>query len=116
MIAVEKLRALCQQMQEYIPTGRTKRARARDFFDIFTIVTETGLRFEDSETRQLLEAVFAAKQVPTKLLGKIAEQRDFHRDDWPNVRTTVKGRLEAFDYYFNFVLDTIKPLESLWMV
>jgi hypothetical protein len=69
MIAVEKLRALCQQMDQYEPTGRTKRPRARDFFDIYTIVTKTGFRFESPESRNLLEAIFAAKEVPIALLS-----------------------------------------------
>src|SRR5277367_5415773 len=30
MIALEKLRAICQQMDDYAPTGRTKHPRARD--------------------------------------------------------------------------------------
>ena len=49
------------------------------------------------------------------MLGKLAEQRDFHRNDWPNVRTTVAENLEEFDFYFNFVLEELEPLHSLWM-
>jgi hypothetical protein len=116
MIAVEKLRALCQQMDEYAPTGRTKRPRARDFFDIHTIMTKAGFRFESRESRTLLEAVFAAKEVPIDLLAKLPQQRDFHRDDWPNVRATVAGPLEEFDYYFDYVLDAIEPLKPFGMV
>src|SRR5258705_9122756 len=37
MIAIEKLRAICQQMPEY-KISRTKTARARDFYDIYQIV------------------------------------------------------------------------------
>lgn len=116
MIAVEKLRALCQQMEQYGPTGRTKRPRARDFFDIYTIMTKIGFRFDSHEGRTLIEAVFAAKEVPIALLSNLAEQRDFHRDDWPNVRATVAEELQEFDYYFDFVLDAIEPLKPFGVV
>jgi len=42
MIAAEKLRAICQQMPEYT-VFRTKRPRARDFYDIHQIITENGI-------------------------------------------------------------------------
>jgi hypothetical protein len=115
MIALEKLRAVCQQMDDYIPTGTTKRPRARDFFDIFIVVTKTGLRFDTLESRDLLKPIFAAKDVPLALLAKIPDQRNYHREDWPNVRTTVAGPLEEFDFYFDFVVRKVQPLHSLWM-
>ena len=115
MIAIEKLRALCQQMEDYAPTGKTKSPRARDFFDIFMIVTKTRLRLDSSENLELIEMIFAAKEVPLSLLGKLAEQRDFHRNDWPNVRTTVAENLEEFDFYFNFVLEELERLHPFWM-
>ena len=114
MIALEKVRAICQQMEGYAPTGKTKRARARDFFDIFTIVTKTGFTFDSPASRDLAVLIFAAKEVPLSLLGNIPNQRNFHRDDWPSVRNTVTGPLEAFDVYFDFVLREIEPLHSLW--
>lgn len=114
MIAIEKLRALCQQMEDYAPTGKTKRPRARDFFDIFIIVTKMRIRLASAENLELIRIIFAAKHVPTSLLGKLAQQREYHRLDWPNVRTTVGGPLEEFDFYFDFVLQEIEPLHSLW--
>jgi len=113
MIALEKLRAICQQMEDYAPTGRTRRPRARDFFDIFTIVDKTPFRFGAPENHELIRLIFAAKQVPLALLRKVASQRDYHRTDWPSVRTTVSGPLEDFDYYFDFVLKEISALHSL---
>jgi hypothetical protein len=115
MIAIEKLRALCQQMEDYAPTGKTKCPRARDFFDIFIIVTKTGLRLGSSENLDLIKIIFAAKEVPISLLGKLAQQRDYHRNDWPNVRATVAAPLEEFDFYFDFVLQETEPLHSLWI-
>lgn len=115
MIALEKLRAICQQMEGYAPTGITKRPRARDFFDIFTIVTKTEFRFDSRESLDLLTHIFAAKRVPLSLLGNVANQRDFHRDDWPSVTATVAEPLEDFNFYFDFLLVQIEPLHSLWI-
>jgi Nucleotidyl transferase AbiEii toxin, Type IV TA system len=115
MIALEKVRAICQQMEEYPPTGKTKRPRARDFFDIYTVVTKTGFRFGAPENLDMMRLVFAAKEVPLPLLGKVKDQREFHRPDWPRVRGAVAARLEEFDYYFEFVLREIEPLHALWM-
>lgn len=116
MIAVEKLRAVCQQMEEYAPTGRTKCPRARDFFDIFMILTKKGIQLDSTENLDLIRAIFAAKEVPLSLLGKLGQQREYHRLDWPNVRATVAQPLEEFDFYFDFVLHEIESLHSLWVI
>lgn len=115
MIALEKVRAICQQMEEYAQTGKTKSARARDFFDIYTIATKTGFRFDAPETAGLTKLIFAAKNVSLSLIGKIKNQREFHRIDWPSVRGAVAQPLEDFDFYFEFVLREIAPLHALWM-
>jgi predicted nucleotidyltransferase component of viral defense system len=115
MIAVEKLRAICQQMEEYAPTRRTRRARARDFYDVFIIVTQTRFRFGAPETLELAKEIFAAKEVPLALIDKINHQREYHRPDWPNVVTSVAGELKEFDFYFDFVVHEIEPLHALWM-
>ena len=81
MIALEKVRALCQQMEEYTHTGRTRHPRARDFYDIHTVVTKTDFRFGAPETVGLAKEIFAKKEVPLFLLGKIKDQREFHRSD-----------------------------------
>jgi len=116
MIAIEKLRAVCQQMEEYAPTGKTRCPRARDFFDIFMILTKKGIQLDSTENLDLIRAIFAAKEVPLSLLGKLGQQREYHRLDWPNVRATVAQPLEEFDFYFDFVLHEIKALHSLWVI
>ncbi len=116
MIAIEKLRAICQQMEEYAPTGKTKSPRARDFFDIFMILTKKAIRLDSPENLDLTRAIFAAKEVPLSLLGKLGQQREYHRLDWPNVRATVTQPLEEFDFYFDFVLQEIESLHSLWVI
>lgn len=114
MIAIEKLRALCQQMEEY-PLNRIPSARARDFFDIHLIITETGTVLSSPENTELLRNIFLAKEVPVQLLQLIANQREFHRPDWDSVRLSVShGVLESFDFYFDFVIDQVTSLKALW--
>ena len=99
MIALEKLRAICQQMPEYSP-NRTPSARARDFFDIYQIYAITGLRIGSQENKKLLRHIFAAKDVPLDFLQLIAAQREFHRPDWDSVRLSINNdNLKEFDFY-----------------
>lgn len=114
MIAIEKLRALCQQMPEY-PINRIPSARARDFFDIHLIITETDAVLSSEENKELLRNIFLAKEVPVGLLQLIANQREFHRPDWDSVRLSVAhGALKDFDFYFDFVLQQVALLKALW--
>lgn len=114
MIAVEKLRALCQQMPEY-PLVRHKRPRARDFYDIFCIVTEGAVNLGTEANLVLTRNIFAAKRVPLSLIPQIPNYREFHRQDWVVVQDSVSGDLRAFDFYFDFVVQQLPFLESLWV-
>ena len=116
MVVVEKLRAICQQMPEYLKVvhrGRPGTARARDFVDIHTVVTALNVDMTSPENKALLGPIFEAKRVELGLLEKISEYRDFHRVDFDGVLQTVKAdvKLEGFDFYFDFVLDLINKLK-----
>jgi predicted nucleotidyltransferase component of viral defense system len=113
MIAIEKLRAICQQMPEY-SLNRTPTARARDFYDIHLVVTKTRTNLASSENLALSRHIFAAKEVPLSLLRKIADYREFHRPDWDSVRASAKGELQEFDDYFDFVVAIAASMKSLW--
>ena len=113
MIAAEKFRAICQQMDGYAHTAHP-RPRARDFLDIFTIVQNRALRFEDLVNRELVAAIFEAKEVPLSYLGRIKDTYDFHAQDWASVQTTAPGSLEPFDYYFQFAVKQAEKLKPLW--
>ena len=113
MIAIEKLRAICQQMPEYALRGY-RTPRARDFYDIFSIVTGTGMNFGREENLELVRNIFAAKKVDAKLLARIGGHREFHRQDWPSVELTTTEVLGTFDYYFDFVIEQVQLLETLW--
>lgn len=113
MIAIEKLRAICQQMPDY-QLNRTPSPRARDFFDIHLIHSKTGMNFASAENLELARQIFSAKEVPLALLGRIGEFREFHRPDWESVRTSTKGELQSFDHYFNYVLNLVSLMKPLW--
>jgi hypothetical protein len=114
MLVIEKIRAICQQMEEYsIRTSKT--ARARDFYDICVIVKESEIDLRTPESFELTRQIFAAKEVPLNLLGLMEKYREFHRQDWPSVEATVGTELKLFDFYFDFVLELIKRLEPLWV-
>jgi hypothetical protein len=119
MIVCEKLRAICQQMREYGPvvkrTNRTGSSRARDFIDIYTLMSVRNFDLTTEQNRELLAQVFAAKRVKLSLLRKVGEYREFHRTSYNSVVDTVKAgvTLKDFDFYVNFVLGLIEQLEPL---
>lgn len=117
MIVCEKLRAICQQMPEYgkIVRSKSQTARAKDFFDIHTLIKHFEIDLNIKENVGLLTRVFEAKKVPMALLKDIKLFREFHKLDFASVRDTVKPgiKLREFDYYFDFVVDTVNQLETL---
>jgi hypothetical protein len=115
MIAVEKVRAICQQMPEY-GKRRGGTARSRDFYDITMILTERKTTFDTPDNRSLFGPIFAAKEVSLRLVGEIPRHREFHRQDWVDVeQDIVKDRLQLFDFYYDFVCAETAKLEALWV-
>jgi Nucleotidyl transferase AbiEii toxin, Type IV TA system len=114
MLAIEKLRAICQQMPEYSKRGHPV-ARARDFYDIYSILESTHTVLNSPENLRLIADIFQAKDVDVKLMKRIADSREFHRPDWPSVRLSVTGELRDFDFYFEFVLQQVGLLKTLWV-
>lgn len=113
MIAIEKLRAICQQMPDYEPVGN-RRARARDFYDVWKILSR-GVKLAHQDNLELFRAIFSAKRVPLTLLADVGSFREFHRQDWPAVADTVVDEdLKDFDFYFDDVLEAVSALQSLW--
>jgi hypothetical protein len=113
MIAIEKLRAICQQMPEY-SMRRHSTPRARDFYDIFATITGAGVNLNSTENLELVRNIFAAKSVDLSLIPRIEQYREFHRQDWPSVELTTSGTLESFDFYFDFVVQQAGLLKTLW--
>jgi predicted nucleotidyltransferase component of viral defense system len=113
VLALEKLRALCQQMPEYLQRTN-KTARARDFYDICTILDQ-GIDLASPDNLKLCRRIFALKQVPLNLLPRILHHREFHRLDWPAVEASVSHPVQSFDHYFDRVVAQISRLNTLWV-
>lgn len=119
MLAAEKLRALCQQMPEYgqiVKRTRKGAPRARDFLDIYKLIESKGVDLATAENHALLRSIFHAKRVPLQWLGELHRYRQFHEVDFPSVLETVRPgeKVEAFEFYFDFVLRKVRELEPLW--
>ena len=116
MIAAEKLRAICQQMEGY-QFVKNKKRRARDFYDIHAICEAIQVDFTSPDFHYVVEQIFQAKQVPLDFLGRIAteEIRAFHATDWVSARNSVIGAKQDFDYYFNYVCAMLDGLKPLWV-
>jgi len=120
MIACEKLRAICQQLEEYAPIvnrkARPGAPRARDFFDIYVMCEQHEVDFADEEFGSLLRATFATKRVPLNFIRLIPQSREFHRPDFVSVAATVKPGVEVkdYDFYFDYVVEKCKVLKPLW--
>ncbi len=119
MFVCEKIRAICQQMPEYREAVMSSSAspRARDFFDVHHVVTTLEVEMDNEEFWGILRQVFSAKKVPLRLLGKIDENREFHRDDFASVESTVSSEvtLLSFDEYVDFLVEQLTQLEARWV-
>lgn len=118
MIALEKLRTICQQIPDYRESvkSRSRTARARDFVDIYVLIEHYRIDVTTPSNTDLLKRIFNAKRVPLMLLGEIEEYREYHRPDFAAVRDTVKPgtTLQDFDFYFDYVVSLCGALKSLW--
>lgn len=114
MLALEKLRALCQQIPEYkdVVVRMTSKSRARDFYDIYSLTEAFVINFASNENIDLTKHIFDAKRVPLSYVSQLGEQREFHRQSWESVLGTInqKENMKEFDFYFDFVLDKFKHL------
>jgi hypothetical protein len=114
MIICEKIRALCQQVPDYkeIVKSMTPKSRARDFFDIYTLVTHFKVDLTKNENIELIKNILAVKNVPISYINKISESRKLHEETYLQLKDTLRAseRLESFDYYFEFVLKLTKEV------
>jgi hypothetical protein len=98
MVVCEKLRAICQQMPEYVRlVKKHPSARARDFVDIHTVAEYFKIDVSSQRFLDILVRMFAAKRVPLSLLGQVKDAKEEHRDDFLAVQETVHpGFVEGF--------------------
>jgi predicted nucleotidyltransferase component of viral defense system len=111
MILFEKVRSICQQMPEY-KLRLSPSARARDFFDIHSVMQHFKIDLLTDENLEMLKNIFAAKEVPLDLIKLVDQQREFHRPDFVSITDTVKPdiKLKSYDFYFDFVVDMTNKL------
>lgn len=114
MLALEKLRALCQQVEEYrqIVKRMTPKSRARDFYDIHNLLTSFKIDLKTEENILLAHNIFAAKRVPLEFIRKIKDYRDLHFQSWNSVLQTINQneKVSEFNYYFDFVINQFTHL------
>jgi len=114
MLAIEKLRALCQQNPKYkdIVLRMTPKSRARDFFDIYNINGSFTIDFKSEENVKLCQDIFEAKRVPMEYIKELDAQRNLHKESWERVLNTIDPAIvpEDFDFYFDYVLKLFSHL------
>jgi predicted nucleotidyltransferase component of viral defense system len=114
MLCLEKLRAVCQQTDEYgrIILSMSIRPRARDFYDIINLCEHFDLDFSEPENIELAELIFEAKKVPLEFINLIPNYKDFHFGDWESVLQSLEqnAKIEPFDYYFDLVVERFSHL------
>lgn len=117
MIVYEKIRAICQQFPEYyINNGHFKKARARDFYDIYTIMMTpfSDLSFEKLDYTTLV-AFFKQKDVPIELIDKIPLYYDKFDEELSSLTETLtESAKEDFNFKtcFDFVVNGIKKMQD----
>lgn len=113
MIVFEKVRAICQQLPAYksIIPSHISRARARDFYDIYSVMQHfSDIDVASPESREMLTEIFAVKKVPIEYIREIRNHLEIHRLDFESVKATVREKTEPFDFYAQFMLNLFEPL------
>lgn len=119
LLILEKIRAICQQHSHY--AHKNSNQRARDYYDIERLwnkaIQETDNQAFLEELKTHLTSVFKTKEVDHNLLKKIFELEfiETQRSGWPQVESTVKGKIQEFDYYvqtLKIIISLIAPTDS----
>jgi hypothetical protein len=82
-------------------------------------MTKFNIDLTTSENLFLVKAVFEAKKVPLSILSGIEQYKERHRAGFPAVRASVKPGIrveEDFDFYFNYLVQKVAELHSLWEI
>jgi len=117
MIAIEKIRSICQQTTEYKEIMRSNTSsRARDFYDIYNIIEKYEIDLSSDENIDIFKAVFEVKKVPLNLIFKINKYFDLHNSSFSSLTDTIKNEekslIKDFKFYFDYLMKLIKSLED----
>jgi predicted nucleotidyltransferase component of viral defense system len=121
MIAIEKLRAICQQMPEYSEIVKRKREgsksdRARDFFDFYHIMKDNRFNISSPINLDHIQKCFEIKRVPLSLISKIKDMEEYFKHGFQSVKDSVRPGIEVkeFEFYFKYLVKKCEKLEILW--
>lgn len=110
MLVYEKIRASCQQLEDYKLVGN--KTRARDLYDIYKILTnpkQANLREAvlDQDNFYILENIFKAKDVPLELMLKLDSKESDLAEDYKTkvIPQIASSETEDFDYIFFYNKD-----------
>ena len=119
MIAIEKVRAVCQQMPKYsaIVKNPSRSPRAQDFYDFNLILEHFKIDLSSAANIELFKCIIEAKRVPLSFMELIPNEREYHRSDFDKVRITVRQdvKLESYDFYFDYMVGRVLALKPLWV-
>ncbi len=118
MIVYEKIRASCQQLEEYVLSS--DKTRARDLYDIYSILTNISnveLREEvvNPNNFHILRRMFELKEVPIELIPKIKRIKDRLLQDYKQtVLPQIPANAERPDFEYLFMYN-IELFDELYM-
>ena len=114
MLVYEKIRASCQQLEDYKLVGN--KTRARDLYDIYKTLTNTRqstLREAvlNQDNFYILENIFKAKDVPLELMLKLDSKKSDLAEDYKKRYNQISAdEIEDFDYIFFYNKDLFEKL------
>jgi hypothetical protein len=121
LIAMEKIRAIAQQLECYVPNKKRRRPRPKDFFDITCIYNQLGEDMINKKTYEILSGCMKAKDVPMNFLDLVMseENKNYHEQAFVSelLETIPKDNrnsieIKGFQYYFETVKLIIQGLKS----
>lgn len=118
VIALEKMRALCQQLPAYL-MRKKHTARARDFYDVSNLL-DRGVSLLTPKSLNMLKEIFGIKSVSRDLLLDLPKKEtlEFHRPDWSAVISSLppKPKPHEFEHYHSIVGKLAHDLHSRWEI
>ena len=118
LIVAEKIRALCQQVEDYCRLVNHKpRARAQDLFDVHYLIETHGLDVLSPEFVSTLHGVFASKRCDRDLLLQVEKTFDLHQSDFGKLASTVQNKhlLKSFDEHCDYVRRLCNDVHAAWI-
>ena len=115
MLVYEKIRASCQQLEDYKLVG--DKTRARDLYDIYKTLTNKGqIDLREAVLNQdnfyILENIFQAKDVPFELMLKLDSKKTELAEDYKAkvVPQIPAKEIEKFEFLFSYNDQLFKDL------